>query len=78
MKLDKKSMELKVNKTFDFGYITTAYLKLAISGKGKLTLTYVEKYKNENEDRADKNGAFEGDSDIIEVDGELSLKQLGT
>ena len=71
MKLDKKSMELKVNKTFDFGYITTAYLKLAISGKGKLTLTYAEKYKNENEDRADKNGAFEGDSDIIEVDGEV-------
>ena len=71
MRLDEKRMTIKTDETFDFGYITTAYLKLRLVGKGRITFTYAEKYINENEDRADRNGVFEGDSDIIDIDGEL-------
>lgn len=74
MKLEEKQINVKPNEAFDFGYLTTAYLKIKCRGKGTLKLTYIERYKNENEDRADSRGKVYGDFDLIEVDGELTFE----
>ena len=72
MRLDKKKIDMSENEVFDFGYLTTAYLKIACSGKGKIKFTYAERYKNDkNDDRADKSGKIIGDYDIIDIDGDL-------
>ena len=70
MKLEERKIELSPNGIFDFGYITTSYLKIVCRGKGKLRLTYAEKYKNKNEVRTDKTGILEGDCDTLDLKGE--------
>ena len=72
MRLDKIKINLRTDSVFDFGYLTTSYLKIKCSGTGKLKLTYAERYKAEgSEDRADKNGIIEGDFDVLDIDGDF-------
>lgn len=72
MRLDKMKINLCIDSVFDFGYLTTSYLKIKCSGTGKLKLTYAERYKAEgSEDRADKDGIVEGDFDILDIDGDF-------
>ena len=72
MRLDKMKINLCIDSVFDFGYLTTSYLKIKCSGTGKLKLTYAERYKAEgSEDRADKNGIIEGDFDVLDIDGDF-------
>ena len=72
MELSEKKIKLSQEEVFDFGFITTTYLKIKCSGKGKLKLLYAERYQKEgSENRADKSGRIEGDFDIIDIDGEF-------
>lgn len=71
-KLVKKQIRLKPNSVYDFGYLATAYLEICLKGKGRVKLTYAERYTKEgSDDRADLSGEILGDYDIIDLDGEL-------
>ena len=73
-RIEKKDLPLRRGTT-DFGYLTTAYLEIAFKGRGRVKLTYAERYtKQGGDDREDKTGELLGDYDIVEVDGETVFK----
>ncbi len=81
MRLDPISLSFEENGVCDAGELMTAYLKVSLSGKGSIRLTYAEckTLTDENghvykKDRADKNGNIEGYSDLIHVDGEIEFQ----
>ncbi len=61
---------------YDYGKITTGFVRVHLKGHGKIKLTYAECYVFEEDgqeikrDRSDTNGVINGDYDVIEVDGE--------
>ncbi len=65
---------------YDFGKLTTGFVKFYIKGKGTLKLTYAESYvffednKMLKRDRTDCRGVINGDSDYIEVDGKVCFE----
>lgn len=71
-KNEKKEISLSANSVFDNGSLTIAYIKMKIRGKAKIKLTYAERYLSDKSDnREDKSGELIGDSDVIELDGEM-------
>lgn len=67
-----ESISLTLNSVFDYGVLTTGYVSFNLSGKGKVKVTYAERYKNPiSEMRTFDGGDIFGDYDIFEIDGDF-------
>lgn len=67
---------------YDAGELTTGYVRMRATGKGKITLTYGECFVKgdaehfEKGDRTDTTGFLLGHDDTFEVDGELAFESF--
>ncbi len=67
---------------YDFGRVTTGFVRVKARGKGEIKLTYAECYAFQEDgkllkrDRTDTNGELFGDYDIIHVDGERTYEMF--
>lgn len=69
----RRKIELVCGETIDFKHMVSAYLEIAMKGKGRVSITYAERCAEPGSDDREKGEAF-GDRDIIELDGSMVFK----
>ena len=75
LNLEPRQIFPQINQVYDYGEMTTAYVRIILRGHGRVRIMYAERYKNPETDfRAAGGGDIFGDYDLLFVDGALDFE----